>query len=280
MIFFSYKGTRRASHGSSLRLSVGSNSTAVSGMGVTDPDAASPHQFHLQAETADLHELARLWEPTLARGEGFLARTLRFGASAPAPDWLAQRQAQGTLTILALNAGDYTLSAQTARVLWDGLAVTISGIDARLENDAKLDTAAVAGDLRVDLSGPAPRYRFDGKLEDFAYKGGNLDFIGKIESAGLGLDLLSSVRAEGSLRGRGILFSPEAEFRSVTGRFEMKMAQGEPRWKLTDLDLIQGGETYSGEGTTQPDGRLVLELASRGRQVRYTGTMFALAPQP
>ena len=97
--------------------------------------------------------------------------------------------------------------------------------------------------------------------------------------AGLGLDLLSNVHAEGPC-GRGILFSPEAEFRSVTGRFEMKMAQGEPRWKLSDLDLIQAGETYSGEGTTQPDGRLVLELASRGRQVRYTGTMFALVPQP
>ena len=239
-----------------------------------DPDAASPHQFHLQVANADLQELARLWKPTLARGEGFLARTLRFGASAPAPDWLTQRQAQGTLTIQALSAGDYTLSAETARVLWDGLAVTVSGIE------AKLDDAALAGDLRVDLSGPAPRLRFDGKLEDFAYKGGNLDFSGKIESAGLGLDLLSNAHAEGSLRGRGILFSPEAEFRSVTGRFEMKMAQGEPRWKLSDLDLTQGGETYSGEGTTQPDGRLVLELASRGRQVRYTGTMFALVPQP
>ncbi len=251
-----------------------------------DPDAASPHQFHLQVANADLPELARLWQPTLARGEGFLARTLRFGGSAPAPDWLTQRQAQGTLTIQALSAGDYTLSAQTARVLWDGLAVTISGIEAKLKDDAQLkdaarvDDATLAGDLRVDLSGPAPRYRFDGKLEDFAYKGGNLDFSGKIESAGLELDLLSNVKAEGSLRGRGILFSPEAEFRSVTGRFEMKMAQGEPRWKLLDLDLTQGGETYSGEGTTQPDGRLVLELASRGRQVRYTGTMFALVPQP
>jgi hypothetical protein len=239
-----------------------------------DPDAASPHQFHLQIENADLHELARLWKPALARGEGFLARTLRFGAPAPAPDWLTQRQAQGTLAIQALNAGDYTLSAETARVLWDGLKVTISGIG------GKLDDATLAGDLSVDLSGPAPRYRFEGKLEDFAYKGGNLDFSGKIESAGLGLDLLSNLHAEGSLRGRGIVFSPEAEFRSVTGRFEMKMAQGEPRWKLSDLDLIQGGETYSGEGTTQPDGRLVLELASRGRQVRYTGTMFALVPQP
>jgi hypothetical protein len=245
-----------------------------------DPDAASPHQFHLQVANADLPELARLWQPTLARGEGFLARTLRFGGPAPAPDWLTQRQAQGTLTIQALSAGDYTLSAETARVLWDGLAVTISGIDARLENDAKLDTATLAGDLSVDLTGPAPRYRFEGTLEDFAYKGGNLDFSGKIESAGLGLELLSNVHAEGSLRGRGILFSPEAEFRSVTGRFEMKMVQGEPRWKLSDLDLIQGGETYSGAGTTQPDGRLVLELASRGRQVRYTGTMFALVPQP
>ena len=245
-----------------------------------DPDAASPHQFHLQIANADLPELARLWQPTLARGEGFLARTLRFGGAAPAPDWLTQRQAQGTLAIKALGAGDYILSAETARVLWDGLTVTISGIGARLENAQLKDDATLAGDLRVDLSGPAPRYRFEGKLEDFAYKGGSLDFSGKIESAGLGPGLLSNVRAEGSLRGRGILFSPEAEFRSVTGRFEMKMAQGEPRWKLSDLDLIQGGETYSGEGTTQPDGRLILELASRGRQVRYTGTMFALAPQP
>jgi len=251
-----------------------------------DPDAASPHQFHLQVETADFQELARLWKPTLARGEGFLARTLRFGATAPAPDWLTQRQAQGTLTIKALNAGDYTLSAAPARVLWDGLAMTISGVvarledNARLENGSQLEDATLAGDLNVDLAGPAPRYRFEGKLEDFAYKGGNLDFNGKIESAGLGLDLLLNAHAEGSLRGRGILFSPEVEFRSVTGRFEMKMAQGEPRWKLSDLDLIQGGETYSGEGTTQPDGRLVLELASRGRQVRYTGTIFALIPQP
>ena len=245
-----------------------------------DPDAASPHQFHLQVETADLQELARLWQPTLARGEGFLARTLRFGGPAPAPNWLTQRQAQGTLTVQALNAGDYILSAKTARVLWDGLAVTISGIDSQLQYGARLERATLAGDLTVDLSGAAPRYRFEGKLDDFAYKGGDLDFSGKIESAGLGLDLLSRVHAEGSLRGRGILFSPEAEFRSVSGRFEMKMAQGEARWKLSDLDLIQGGETYSGEGTTQPDGRLVLELASRGRQVRYTGTMFALVPQP
>jgi hypothetical protein len=262
------------------RLKARAGAVEITGDYRWDPDAASPHQFHLRAETADLQELARLWEPTLARGEGFLARTLRFGASAPAPDWLAQRQAQGTLTIETLNAGDYSVSAQTARVLWDGLVVTISGVTAQLKDDARLEDATLAGDLRVDLSGPAPHYRFDGKLEDFAYKGGNLDFSGKIESAGLGLVLLSNVHAEGSLRGRGILFSQEAEFRSVTGRFEMKMAQGEPRWKLSDLDLMQGGETYSGEGTTQPDGRLVLELASRGRQVRYTGTMFALVPQP
>jgi hypothetical protein len=52
-----------------------------------------------------------------------------------------------------------------------------------------------------------------------------------------------------------------------------------PRWTLSDLELVQAGETYSGEGKTQADGRLVLELASRGRQVRYTGTLAALAPE-
>jgi hypothetical protein len=51
------------------------------------------------------------------------------------------------------------------------------------------------------------------------------------------------------------------------------------RWKLSGLEVKQGGETYFGQGATQADGRVVLDLTGRGRQFRYTGSIIALAPQ-
>ena len=41
------------------------------------------------------------------------------------------------------------------------------------------------------------------------------------------------------------------------------------RWKLSGLNLTQGSDNYSGEGATQADGRLVLDLFVAGRQVTY-----------
>jgi hypothetical protein len=49
----------------------------------------------------------------------------------------------------------------------------------------------------------------------------------------------------------------------------MNMTAAGPRWKLSGLKLIQGNDNYSGEGATQADGRLVLDLSSGNRQVTY-----------
>ena len=133
----------------------------------------------------------------------------------------------------------------------------------------KFAEAALTGEVRVDLAGRAPSYRFEGKLEDLAYKGGKLDFNGKATAEGSGPGMLASVKAEGTLRGRSIAFSPDAEFRRVFGRFEVGMTPTGPRWKLSGLELTQGSDSYSGGGATQADGRLVLDLSSGGRQVRY-----------
>jgi hypothetical protein len=43
--------------------------------------------------------------------------------------------------------------------------------------------------------------------------------------------------------------------------------------------VTQGADTYTGSGATQSDGRLVLDLLSRGRQVRYS-TLVAAAGTP
>jgi hypothetical protein len=52
------------------------------------------------------------------------------------------------------------------------------------------------------------------------------------------------------------------------------------RWKLSNVEVNQSGESLAGSGASQADGRIVLELTSRGRPLRYTGTLFTLATQP
>jgi len=228
-----------------------------------DPEAAAPQRFHLQMAEVDLAEIERLFQPTTSREGGLLARTLRLGAAEPTPEWLKQRSAEGTVSIAGLTVADTHISITTARLAWEGASVKVSGLQ------GKLGDAALAGDLRLDLSGRAPTYRFDGKVADFPYKGGKLDFSGKVTAEGSGPALLASVKAEGTLRGRSIVFSPDAEFRRVAGRFEVNMTVAGPKWKLSGLELTQGSDSYSGQGATQADGKLVLDLSSGGRLVRY-----------
>jgi len=238
-----------------------------------EPGSIRPHKFHILVPEADLAELRNVLGPTLVRGGGFLARALGLGTAA-APEWLTARRADGTVSIETLTAGDLKVHLDTAHLLWDGELLRINDVAAHM------DQTTLAGDLSVDLSGRAPNYRFEGKLQDVAYKGGRVDFEGSVAARGNGPDLLDTVHGEGTLRGLGIAFSADADFRSVASGFELVAAEGGPHWKLTGLEVIQGSETYSGRGGTQPDGRLLLELASRGRQFRYTGTLAAVATQP
>jgi hypothetical protein len=238
-----------------------------------EPNAVRPHRFQLQIAEAEGVELARVLSPVLVRQRGFLARTLRLGSTAPVPEWLSARRADGTITVDSLKIGENTVTGLAARVLWDGTLVRFAGLNARL------GVSTVAGDLEVDLARGVPRLHFDGRLRDAPYRGGTLDIEGTLEAQGLSpAEFAESLRAEGHLEGAAIAFSPDAEFRRVSGCFEVQGFGGESRWKLPALEVVtQAGETYLGGGASQPDGRLVLDLAGRGRQVRYAGALFASA---
>lgn len=229
----------------------------------SDAEKIQPQSFRLQVAAADAKEVERLFQPTISREGGLLARTLRLGAAGAMPDWLTARSVEGVLSIRALTLADTQLSIDTARLAWDGAAVKLSGIE------GKVADAALNGELHVDLAGRAPVYRFEGNLNDLPYKGGQLDLSGKISAEGNGLALWASIKADGTLRGRSIVFSPEAEFRRATGRFQMNMTATGPRWKLSGLKLTQGSDSLSGQGATQADGRIVLDLSSGNRQVTY-----------
>jgi len=241
--------------------------------GSEPPDKSRTDKFDLRIDEADVAELSRLLAPALVREGSFLARTLRLGAKAPVPAWLKAIRAEGAVTIGSLTAGDLRLHGITAQVKWNGPNVQLTQLA------GSSDPAEFSGDLGVDLSAGTPRYHFEGKLVDIAYKGGQLDLEGILDAEGNDADLFENARAEGTLRGRSILFAPDTEFRTVAARFEMQGAGAASRWKLSNIEVNQSGESLAGTGASQADGRLVLELVSRGKPLRYTGTLFTLAAQ-
>jgi AsmA protein len=237
------------------------------------PDKARPDKFDLKIEEADAAELARLFAPALLRERGFLARTLRLGGNAPVPGWLKALRTEGAVSIDSLTAGDVRLRGVKAQVKWNGPAVHLSDLS------GSIDPAEFAGDLSIDLRTGTPRYHFDGKAADIAYKGGRLDLEGILDAEGDGAELFESAHAEGTLHGRSILFAPDTEFRSIAARFEMLGGGPASRWKLSNVEVNQSGESLAGTGASQADGRLVLELLGRGRPLRYTGTLFTMSAQ-
>jgi hypothetical protein len=239
-----------------------------------EPGSERPDKFDLKIGEADAGELARLFAPALLRERGFLARTLRLGGNAPVPAWLKALRTEGAVSIDSLTAGDVRLRGITSQVRWNGPEVQLTDLS------GSIDPAAFAGDLSIDLRTGTPRYHFEGRVAEIAYKGGRLDLEGILDADGDGTELFESARAEGSLRGRTILFAPDTEFRSVAARFEMQGGGAASRWKLSNVEVNQSGESLAGTGASQADGRLVLELLNRGRPLRFTGTLFTLAAQP
>ncbi len=202
-----------------------------------DGEEPQPQTFRLQLADADAKELDRLFQPTISREGGLLARTLRLGAAGATPDWLTPRNVEGVLSINALTLADTRLSIDSSRLTWDGASVKLSAIR------GKVADAALSGELRVDLAGRAPAYHFEGDLDDLPYKGGKLDFKGKVSAEGNGPALWTSLKADGTLSGRAIAFSSDAEFRRASGRFQMNMTTAGPRWKLSGLKVTQGNDS-------------------------------------
>ena len=234
-----------------------------------EPSAVRPHRLNLVIPVASLQELEKILMPTLVRGGGLLARTLRFGR-APVPDWLRERRLEGTLSIGSLQAGDWIWKSAQAKIQWNGTNVTLGTIT------ASVDEAVASGDASIDLAAGAPLYTLKGTLGKVDYRGGQLGLKGKLVSQGAGEQLVGNAKAEGTFDGTAIRFLPENLLDHASGAFELTFPGSTAKAKLTNLEVTQGAETYQGQGTTQPDGRLVLDLASGPKQLKMTGTLLAL----
>jgi hypothetical protein len=237
-----------------------------------DASAAHPHRLRLTVPELQLTDMEGLMLPALSRNEGFLARAFR--RDKPLPKWLEERDADISLQVGSLINGDLDLGDLNAHATWSGPSITVSNLDWRL------DSMHASGKMSVNLAKAEPSYDLTGTIENFDYRNGQLDIDGELQTHGIGPALLLNLRSKGKFEGRGIMLAPDAEVREVSGSYRMAASSGIPRLVLSNVQVLQGADTLVGQGASQPDGHLVLELTSGRKQVRLTGMLLPVHPEP
>ncbi|MEQ1946070.1 MAG: AsmA family protein [Bryobacteraceae bacterium] len=252
---------------SATRIRASAGAIAFTGEYTYEAMAPHPHQFKIQVDPLSAADLEKLLKPTLERSGGFWERTLGMGSKSQLPEWLRARRAEGTVSVRSMNVNGHTVIIDSAMLAWDGADVKITDVKARVDADA------VSGTLAVDLAGRAPKYHADGRWQKNAFKGGKLDVTGTTDAAGSGSALLTSLHAQGAFEGRGIAFAPDAIFRTVTGMFDVRGNTGSLQWKLSSIEGSIGGETYTGDGASAPDGKVLLNLSGGTNKAQFNGTL-------
>jgi hypothetical protein len=236
-----------------------------------EASAAHPERLRLTIAELQLTDLENMMMPALHRNEGFLARAFR---REQLPKWLEERDADLSLQVGAVLNGDLALGDLNAHALWRGPSITVSNIEWHSEE------MHASGKVSINLAKAEPGYKLNGTVENFDYRNGQLDIDGELETSGIGSDWLLNLRSKGTFEGRGIMLAPDSEMREVSGTYQLDAASGVPRLMLANVQVLQGADTLVGQGASQPDGHLVLELASGRRQVRLTGMLLPLHPDP
>jgi hypothetical protein len=237
-----------------------------------DPAAGRPHRIHLNIPELQVSELENLMMPTLRRQESFLVRTFRLSKET-LPKWLVDREVEGDIHVASLLNGETQVGEVRARLVWDGPAILLSGLDFRL------DDMHAQGRLSLNLAKPSPAYSWTGAIENLEYRNGRLQLEGEIDTSGVAQNLLLNIHAEGTFEGERIELGPDAEVNSITGDYKIAPVAGIPRLVLSNLQLEQGSDMFSGQGSSQPDGHIVLELTSGRKQLRLTGMLLPIHPE-
>lgn len=229
---------------------------------------AAPAHLRLNIGDANLGELQRVLMPSLRRPESLLTRLRLRRAVTPA--WLKARNIDGTVDVKSLALGDTVLGTLHGRIRWVGPAVAFHGLA------WALGEASGTADLSVGLTGPDPQYHLVGRLEDIAWRDGGLDLEGTLDTSGAGLDLLANARMEGTFAARDATVAPEVTFDEISGSYRF-VASAIPRLTLEKVQARQERDTLTGQGFSQPDGRIALDLISGRRQIRYVAAGLALS---
>ena len=229
-----------------------------------EPKAARPHRVRLRAAAVDAADLEAALLPTLKRTSSLLARAL---GRPSLPGWLKDRAVEGTIQIGDLAVGEAHLEGVRAHMVWDLARIDIDSITARLEE------AQLSATMTVSVRAERPVYRLAGSFKGLEWQSGTIDAEGTAETSGTGEQLLANLTSQGTFTGSALDFGSASPWRAVSGAYALAMG---PRLRFTVLNLKTGDELYTGRGSTQDDGRLVIQLNSGLKEMRMTGTLAKL----
>jgi hypothetical protein len=226
-----------------------------------DPEASRPHRIDLHADAIDAAGLEAEFLPALRRNTSLIARALRRAAL---PEWLSGRSAEGAVSVDDLTlAGEHFLNFRS-HLIWDKARVELDGLQ------ADVDGAALTGALAVSLRGDRPAYRLAARLKGWEWQSGSLDAQGTLETSGLGVQLLQNLKSEGALSGIALDLGTSLSWR-ISGSYSLAWPQAAPKLRLTALNLRSGGDSYTGQGGMQENGRLVLLVSNGNKEMRISG---------
>jgi hypothetical protein len=226
-----------------------------------------PHFMRLALSEVDLGQLERLFLPTLNRSQGLLAN-LRI-RRAPAPDWLKDRDLDGSVQIEKLVREGSPICAFKAHLSWTGAVAELNNVICTEED------MLASGRIAVNLAGGYPQYHLSGEVQNLDFRDGKLHLAGQFGAIGLGRELLVNATSKGTFAGQDLRFSPETVMQDISGGFELGGVV--PRLVLTKVQANDGVDTFTGQGLSLADGNFVLELMTAGkRQVKLTGSLLPM----
>jgi hypothetical protein len=224
--------------------------------------AGRPDRIRLRADTVDAAALEAELMPSLHRDRSLLARAL--GRSS-IPDWMKQRDLEGTVQIDDLRLDGTHLANVRAGLRWNVGRLELDALQAKFEK------ASITGRLIVGLRGPQPSYRLTGKVKGLSWQSGKLDAEATLETSGTGADLLANLKSEATFTGSALDFGATPPWRTVSGSCNLNWS---PHLRVTDLSLKNAeDETFTGKGGAGDDGRLVILLNNGAKEMRLTGTL-------
>jgi hypothetical protein len=230
-----------------------------------EPAATRPHKFRLTVPRITGAAMEKLLMPALYRGN-FLTYAFNFGR-VPAPDWLRDMRADGTIQTGTLEIGGDRFSKLRARVIWDGTNVELAALQAGLGG------AAFKGITTIHLAQRQPVYEIEGRLTGMPWRSGTIDAEGLLTTSGMGTDLFTHMHAQGSFEGREIDLSPVDAYDSAAGSFEWTWDAHNPKLRLSQLVMKTGDATYLGSAETQDNGQLVLKISDGTRNIQAAGAI-------
>ena len=233
-----------------------------------DASQARPHHFEVKVGRVESSELEGLLAPALLRERSFVARTLRIGEDL-VPEWLASRRAEGTVRIESLEIGEQSLGNVQTSVQWDASKVSLRPLR------FSWNGGEVGGELGINLERSKPAYTWQGKATGLNWQGGKVDATWLAEARGMGVEIGRSAKAKGDLIGEQVQFG-DSSARRFAAKFGIRVGRGGPIVDLEKVEAEIGGGNWTGKGSTQKDGRLVVELTGDGRDMRLSGPLLPL----